>query len=143
TKVIKSKLAKEKSSFTVAEVASMTMALAEDLAEGDARKQVAVLVVAKHLMDQLQERFIGPAKPKEGKKPTTTTGTLYQFKIILLDTKPAIWRRIQMRDCALDKLHEHIQTAMGWTNSHLHQFEINGKLYGDPMLMEENFEEMD
>ncbi len=110
TKAIKSKLAKEKSSFTVAEIASMTMALAEDLPDGDARKQVAVLVVAKHLMDQLHEQIIGPAKPK---KPKTDTKTLYQFKITLLDTKPAIWRRIQVRDCALDKLHEHIQTAMG------------------------------
>jgi hypothetical protein len=142
TKAIKIKLAKEKPSFTVAEVASMTMALAEDLTDGDARKQVAVLLVAKHLMDQLQVRIIGPPKPKED-KPKTATGTLHQFKITLLDTKPAIWRRIQVQDCALDKLHEHIQTAMGWTNSHLHQFEIKGKLYGDPMLMEENFEEMD
>ena len=27
-----------------------------------------------------------------------------------------------MKDGTLDKLHEHIQTAMGWTNSHLHHF---------------------
>ena len=45
-------------------------------------------------------------------------------------------------DCTLDKLHEHIQTAMGWTNSHLHHFRIDGQLYGDPMLMAENFEEL-
>ena len=41
----------------------------------------------------------------------------------------------------MDKLHEHIQTAMGWTNSHLNQFKIGEQLYGDPLLMEENFEE--
>jgi len=46
-------------------------------------------------------------------------------------------------DCTLDKLHEHIQTAMGWTNSHLHQFEIDKQRYADPMLLEENFEELD
>ena len=40
-----------------------------------------------------------------------------------------------MRDCTLDKLHERIQTAMGWNTSHLHHFRINGKLYGDPWLM--------
>src|SRR3954453_16966688 len=45
-----------------------------------------------------------------------TSGEVYQFKITLLDSKPRIWRRIQVRDCTLDKLHEHIQTAMGWTN---------------------------
>jgi hypothetical protein len=47
-----------------------------------------------------------------------------------------------VKDCALDKLHEHIQTAMGWTNSHLHQFRIGEQLYGDPMLMEEDMGEM-
>jgi hypothetical protein len=48
-----------------------------------------------------------------------------------------------MRDCPLDKLHERIQTAMGWTNSHLHHFLINDRRYGDPWLLEETFEEMD
>jgi hypothetical protein len=71
------------------------------------------------------------------------TQRLYQFKITLKDFKPQIWRRIQVKDCTLDKLHEHIQTAMGWTNSHLHHFKIDDQLYGDPMLVEENFEEMD
>jgi hypothetical protein len=60
---------------------------------------------------------------------------LCQFRITLLDTQPAIWRRIQVKDGTLDKLHEHIQTAMGWTNSHLHHFRIGQQLYGDPLLM--------
>ncbi len=63
----------------------------------------------------------------------------YQFRITLADIKPPIWRRIQVGNCTLDKFHEHIQTAMGWTNSHLHQFEIGPLLYGDPALMEEDF----
>jgi hypothetical protein len=68
---------------------------------------------------------------------------LYQFKITLLDTRPPIWRRIQVKDGTLDKLHEHLQTAMGWTNSHLHHFKIGERFYGDPLLMQENFEEME
>jgi len=67
---------------------------------------------------------------------------IYQFKITLRDIKPPIWRRIQVRDCTLDKLHERIQTAMGWTTSHLHHFQIDGCLYGDPWLLDENFAEM-
>ena len=67
---------------------------------------------------------------------------LYQFKITLLESKPPIWRRIQVKNCTLDKLHEHIQTAMGWTNSHLHQFEIDGKRYGDPELIDDEFEDL-
>ncbi|WP_182870549.1 plasmid pRiA4b ORF-3 family protein [Stieleria mannarensis] len=64
---------------------------------------------------------------------------LYQLKITLLDSTPAIWRRIQTRNCALDKLHERIQTAMGWTNSHLHRFKINGEVYGDSLLLDDGF----
>jgi hypothetical protein len=67
---------------------------------------------------------------------------LYQFKITLRHYWPLIWRRIQVRNCSLDKLHEHIQTAMGWTNSHLHHFRIDGALFGDPLLLDQNFDEM-
>ncbi len=63
---------------------------------------------------------------------------LYQFKITLLGIKPTIWRRIQVQDCSFDRLHECIQSAMGWTNSHSHQFEILGIVYGDPELLCEN-----
>lgn len=66
---------------------------------------------------------------------------LYQFKITLKDIQPPIWRRIQVKDCSLDKLHEHIQTAMGWTNSHLHQFKIDGTVYGDPDLLCEGWQD--
>jgi len=37
---------------------------------------------------------------------------VFQFKITLLESQPPVWRRIQVKDCTLDKLHEHIQTAM-------------------------------
>ncbi len=66
---------------------------------------------------------------------------IYQFKLTLLDFSPVIWRRIQVKDSTLDKFHERIQTAMGWTNSHLNQFRIDGKLFGDLLLMEEDFDE--
>src|SRR6185437_15629577 len=46
-----------------------------------------------------------------------------QFKITLLDTKPPIWRRIQIADtCTFWDLHVAIQDAMGWEDCHLHQF---------------------
>lgn len=60
---------------------------------------------------------------------------VYRFKIILQDTDPVIWRRIETKDVTLEKLHELIQTAMGWTNSHLHQFEIAGARYANPRFM--------
>jgi hypothetical protein len=146
-KTIKNKLTKENPSFTVAEVASMTMSLAEHLLDVDANAQVPVLLVVKHLMDCLQEGIVDAAtaktsrKAKGKKKPVTDV--LYQFKITLWGSEPVIWRRIQVQDCTLDELHEHIQTAMGWTNSHLHQFEINGERYGDPELLDDGFEDFD
>ena len=146
SKTIKNKLVKEKS-LTVAEVASMTMALAEDLSEGEAKKQVALLLVAKHLMDRLQEGIMAkaepPAKKKSKRKLQSNPDILYQFKITLLESKPPVWRRIQVQDCTLDKLHEQIQTAMGWTNSHLHQFDIKGERYGDPELLDDGFEDFE
>ncbi|MGC8639849.1 MAG: plasmid pRiA4b ORF-3 family protein [Isosphaeraceae bacterium] len=57
---------------------------------------------------------------------------LYQFRITLLDIKPAIWRRIQVRDCTLPAFHETIQAAFGWLDYHLHQFEIDGVQYSQP-----------
>ena len=147
SKPIKAKLAKDKASFTVAEVTSMTMALAEASIEDDPRKQIAVLLVAKHLTDRLQAGIsgLGEEKLRKAKEPRTKSdpNTVYQFKITLLGSKPLIWRRIQFAYSTLDKLHEHIQTAMGWTNSHLHHFRIGKQLYGDPMLMEEDMGQLD
>ncbi len=57
----------------------------------------------------------------------------YQLKITLRDCKPSIWRRIVVRaDMKLDRLHQVIQIAMGWTDSHLHQFVSGGDCYGPP-----------
>jgi hypothetical protein len=147
TKAVKKKLAKDGSTFSIGEVASMTLALAEDLPDSDARKQVAVMYLAKHLMDQLQSGITAAAMPKLTKTPKgkakVASNTIFQFKITLLGSNPPIWRRIQVQDCTLDKLHEHIQTAMGWTNSHLHQFEVKGQRYGDPELLDDGFEDFD
>src|SRR5664279_5394865 len=58
---------------------------------------------------------------------------LYRVKITLRDCKPPIWRRVVVRaDMKLDRLHRVIQIAMGWTDSHLHQFIAGGAYYGQP-----------
>ena len=145
SKSIKTRLKKDNASFTIAEVASMTMSLVETSIDGTPRQQVAALLVVNYLTDRLQAGIpgFGKSKPRKAKEPKTKADshTVYQFKITLLGSKPPIWRRIQVADCTLDKLHEHIQTAMGWTNSHLHQFEIKGKRYGDPELIVDGFDD--
>ena len=57
--------------------------------------------------------------------------SLHRLKISLEDSKPPIWRRVEVRsDATLADLHHVIQTAMGWWNCHLHAFEIDDKRYG-------------
>ena len=72
--------------------------------------------------------------------PKTTP--IYQFKIALDYITPAIWRRFFVSsNITLDRLHDTIQIVMGWTNSHLHMFEIYGQRYSDHQY--EDFEELD
>lgn len=53
------------------------------------------------------------------------TGDVFQFKITLKDTKPPVWRRIQVpATYSFWDLHVAIQDAMGWLDYHLHQFDI-------------------
>ncbi len=57
---------------------------------------------------------------------------LYEIRIQLRDIKPPIWRILRMRSqTSLPRLHKILQRAMGWTNSHLHLFEIDGDPYGE------------
>jgi site-specific recombinase XerD len=56
---------------------------------------------------------------------------IYQLKIFILDIHPMIWRRIRVSShSTIADLHYIVQIAMGWTDSHLHRFIINGEEYG-------------
>ena len=58
---------------------------------------------------------------------------VYVVKVTLLGTSPAVWRRILVpRDITLQQLHRTLQTVMGWTNSHLHQFVVQRQRISDP-----------
>ena len=67
-----------------------------------------------------------------GRTSPVDTVAAYQMKITIASTSPPIWRRIRVADCTLDLLHFHIQSAFGWENCHLHQFEIGKRCYGVP-----------
>ena len=59
--------------------------------------------------------------------------SVYQLKVTLKKSKPPIWRRVQVEsNINLCRLHQIVLVAMGWTDSHLHQFNIYGELYGTP-----------
>jgi Plasmid pRiA4b ORF-3-like protein len=54
-----------------------------------------------------------------------------QFKITLKHIKPPVWRRIQVPETyTLWELHVAIQDAMGWTDTHLHRFDITDSKTG-------------
>ena len=73
SKTIKNKLMKEKP-VTVAEVASITMSLAGDLPDGEPQNQVALLMVAGHLMDQLEEGIMAKAEQLENLEADSGSG---------------------------------------------------------------------
>jgi tetratricopeptide (TPR) repeat protein len=67
-----------------------------------------------------------PARQAPGK-------AIYQLKVTLRGSKPPIWRRLLVpADTKLSKLHDILQTAMGWTDSHLHMFGVRDTHYGIP-----------
>ena len=142
---LRRKLKAKNGAFTVADTANIVFALTESLLESELPQRLKLLSIFQKLTHCLQANLEAavPAKAKARAMRSKPTDTVYQFKITLRGAKPPIWRRIQVKDCTLDKLHEHIQTAMGWTNSHLHQFEIKDERYGDPELLDEGFEEFD
>src|SRR5690349_15617669 len=56
---------------------------------------------------------------------------VYHLHISLLEIEPVIWRRVQVpAGISLRKLHDVIQAAMGWTNSHLHEFIVGTDRFG-------------
>lgn len=60
------------------------------------------------------------------------SGRIYQIKATILGTKPPVWRRPLVPEATtLLQLHDVLQAAFGWWNSHLHEYEINGVRYGN------------
>ncbi len=58
---------------------------------------------------------------------------IYQLKVTLNGARPPIWRRLLVPSFySLKDLHDVLQVAMGWMESHLHQFVARGTLYGQP-----------
>lgn len=62
-------------------------------------------------------------RPEPQLLPVPATVRGFRIRIDLQRTKPPVWRRVEVPgDILLPRLHELIQAAMGWTDSHLHRF---------------------
>jgi hypothetical protein len=63
-----------------------------------------------------------PAPPSR-RRPRRPQAVTYRVRIDLLGAQPPLWRRLELvSDLFLDEVHEIIQIAFGWTDSHLHGF---------------------
>lgn len=55
---------------------------------------------------------------------------IYQFRAVLRELNPHIWRRIQVSgDSTIVDLHQAMQCAFNWTDRHSHQFKIRGRVF--------------
>ncbi len=69
--------------------------------------------------------------------PAPEQAQVLTIKVTLKGTKPSVWRRLEIPgDTTLDHVHEVLQTAMGWTDSHLHRFFL-GTQPADPYFVTE------
>ncbi len=69
--------------------------------------------------------------PPSRRRPRRGDVVTYRVRVDLKGTKPPLWRRIEVpSDLFLDQVHEIIQAAFGWTNSHLHHFGSGPAHYG-------------
>jgi hypothetical protein len=80
--------------------------------------------------------------PKKRQSPSATSAPIYHLRVSLEGIETLIWRRLQVPgDASLGWLHAVIQVAMGWTNSHLHQFVLGKQLYSDPSFDLDEYED--
>jgi hypothetical protein len=86
---------------------------------------VAVYGKLEDIRDALEDEPGG-----RNRKRTETTGSIYEFKVTLKRSDPPIWRRFEVTDITLGALHDVLQVVMGWENSYMHQFIVNGTYYG-------------
>jgi hypothetical protein len=55
---------------------------------------------------------------------------VFRVRVDLNDAHPPIWRRLDLRsDLTLDAVHQVLQTAYDWTDSHLHRFSTGGDTF--------------
>ena len=56
---------------------------------------------------------------------------VYQLRVVLHGISPLIWRRLVVPGATtLADLHEILQAAFGWEDTHLHRFTVHGVDYG-------------
>lgn len=95
--------------------------------------QAAVSGLSPAGIHDMLQRILGPGNalnelldrpsPPSRRRPRRAGVVSYRVRVDLSGTKPPLWRRLELAsDLYLDQVHEIMQVAFGWTDSHLHQF---------------------
>jgi hypothetical protein len=72
---------------------------------------------------------LGSVRP-ELRRPPFDELKILRIRVDLADAEPPIWRRLDVRsDLALDAVHQVLQVAFDWTDSHLHRFSLGGHAF--------------
>ena len=68
------------------------------------------------------------------RKTTTSSATsdkIATLRIDLVDSRPRIWREIEVPvSLTLLNVHDVVQIAFGWEDSHLHEFQVGARRFG-------------
>ena len=79
----------------------------------------------------LPEDLLEASRPPSRRRPRRSEPATYRVRVDLVGTKPPLWRRLELAsDLHLDEVHEVLQVAFGWTDSHLHRFASGPQVYG-------------
>jgi hypothetical protein len=74
----------------------------------------------------------------DARRTSVQPSSVHRLKVTLVGSRPPIWRRLLVSsDITLDRLHRVLQIAMGWDDSHLHQFQIDGMTFSDPRFLDD------
>lgn len=64
------------------------------------------------------------------RRPRRADAVTYRVRIDLTGMKPPVWRRLDISsEMLLDQIHQVIQVAFGWTDSHLHKFAVGASVW--------------
>jgi len=62
-----------------------------------------------------------------------SSAVIFRIKVTLEDVEPDVIRRIDVpADIRLDRLHQTLQAAVGWSDTHLYEFRCEDTGWGDP-----------
>jgi hypothetical protein len=68
--------------------------------------------------------------PPSQRHPGRADVVTYRVRVDLKGTRPPLWRRLELAsNLYLDEVHDIIQAAFGWTDSHLHRFGSGPEYY--------------